>query len=297
MNDIFINYSSSDRPWVAMLAKALGSEGYSVRWNQNDLTTENILDNNKCVITVWSHHAVQSFGVQSEALKAMEQRLLVPVLCEQVAPPMPYASLTSEAMQNWNGNREEQSYQHLLQTISKFTQPEIDLKKGKYLDNNDDTITDYSTHLMWKKYSEGQRTIACGKGMVRQYTWDNAVRRFRQVSFAGYNDWRLPTIDELRSLVHCDRKEPLIETNKTPSIMEKQCMKPAIDNKIFPNTSPTRYWTSSTFYNKDEYAWSLHFDSGNDEENLKYYNASVRLVRKQVSSDKGYIKLLNRTLG
>lgn len=280
-----------------MLAKALGSEGYTVRWDKNNLTTENAFDDSRCVLTIWSHDSIRSSWVQLVALKAMEQRCLIPVLSEQVTPPMPYAALGSEALQNWNGNREDQSYQHLLQSIRKFTQPEVDLEKGKYFDNNDDTITDYSTNLMWKKYSEGQRTIACGKGMVRQYTWDNAVRRFKQVSFAGYNDWRLPTIDELRSLVYCDQKETLIETNNRLPVMENQCLKPTIDNKIFPNTSPTRYWTSTTFYNKDEYAWSLHFDSGNDEENLKYYNASVRLVRSRASNDKGYIKLLNHTSG
>ncbi len=297
MNDIFISYSNTDRSWVAMLAKALSSEGYTVRWDQNDLTTENSADNSKCVIVVWSHASVKSAWVQSEALKAMEQHRLIPVLCEQVTPPMPYVSLATEALQNWMGDREELSYQHLLQAIRKVIKPHSELYAGKYLDNNDDTITDYSTNLMWKKYSEGQRTIACGKGMVRQYTWDNAVRRFKQSSFAGYNDWRLPTIDELRSLVYCEQKETLKEQPSWTSIMEDKCIKPMINNKVFPNTSPTRYWSSTTFYNKDEYAWSLHFDSGCDEENLKYYNASVRLVRNSSSTDQGYIKLLNHASG
>ena len=304
MNDIFINYSSVDRAWVGMLAKALGSEGYSVRWDQNDLTTEDVssrirnsINNSKCVITVWSHASVQSFWVQSEALKAMEKQILIPVLCEQVIPPMPYATLATEALQNWKGDRTEMSYQHLLETIRTIIQSDTDKQAGKYIDNQDDTITDCSTNLMWKKYSEGQRTIACGKGMVRQYTWDNAVRRFKQASFAGYNNWRLPTIDELRSLVYCDKKEPLIEKSNWLSTTDNVCLKPSINNKVFPNTSPTKYWSSSTFYNKEEYAWSLDFDSGTDEENLKYYNASVRLVRNKASIDEGYIKSLNYTSG
>jgi hypothetical protein len=306
MNDIFISHSSKDRPWVSLLAKALQADGYRVDWDKNHLTNENFahviqdtLDHCKCVITVWSTNSSESFWVKAETLAAMEQNQLIPVLCEHVIPPMPYASLATESLQSWNGDKNDLRYQHLLQTIRKFTQPEATLQAGKYIDNDDDTITDCSTNLMWKKYSEGQRSIACGKGMVRQYTWENAVNRFKQTSFAGYNDWRLPTIKELRSLTSCDRKvaSPLIEARHATTLLRDKCAKPAINHNIFPNTSPTRYWTSSTFFNKDDYAWTLHFDSGNDEESLKYYNASVRLVRNSEALDQGTIRLFNRSIG
>jgi uncharacterized protein (TIGR02145 family) len=228
----------------------------------------------------------------------MDQSCLIPVLCQQVTPPLPYASLMTETLQSWKGDKKDLHYQHLLETIRQYTQPEA-LQGGRYLDNYDDTVTDYSTGLMWKKFSEGQRSIACEKGMVRQYTWDYAVNRFRQTSFAGYNDWRLPTVEELRSLINCEYKlaTSLTENRYTTFSMEKQCGKPTINRDVFPNTSPTRYWTSTPFYNKEEYAWSLQFDSGKDEENLKYYNASVRLVRRGKCLDRGLIKLFNHASG
>ncbi|MCK5917725.1 MAG: DUF1566 domain-containing protein [Cocleimonas sp.] len=302
MNDIFISHSSKDRPWVSLLANALQADGYSVDWDKNHLTNENFaqviqdtLDHCKCVITVWSTNSTESFWVKAETLGAMEQNQLIPVLCEHVIPPMPYASLATESLQSWNGDKSDLSYQHLLQTIRKFTQPEATLQAGKYIDNNDDTVTDCSTNLMWKKYSEGQSSITCGKGMVRQYTWENAINRFKQSSFAGYNDWRLPTIKELRSLTSCDRQ--VIAPRLATSLLRDQCSKPTINNNIFPNTAPTRYWTSSTFFNKEDHAWALHFDSGSDEESLKYYNASVRLVRNSERDDQGYIRLFNRSAG
>lgn len=306
MNDIFISHSSKDRPWVSLLAKALQAEGYRVDWDKKYLTNDNFahviqdtLDHCQCVITVWSTHSTDSFSVKAETLAAMEHNKLIPVLCEHVIPPNPYASLATESLQSWNGDQSDLHYQHLLQTIRKFTQPEAILQAGKYIDNNDDTVTDCSTNLMWKKYSEGQRSIACGKGMVRQYSWENAVKRFKQSSFAGYNDWRLPTIKELRSLTSCHRKvsSPLIEARYAPTLRYNKCAKPAINHHVFPNTSPTRYWTSSTFFNKDDYAWALHFDSGHDEESLKYYNGSVRLVRKTEGFDQGTIQLFNRATG
>ncbi|MCK5810631.1 MAG: DUF1566 domain-containing protein [Cocleimonas sp.] len=306
MNDIFISHSSNDRPWVSLLATALQAEGYRVNWEKNHLTNENFaaiiqdtFEQCQCVITVWSQQAITSFSVKAETLIAMEQNLLIPIFCEHVIPPMPYASLSTEALQSWKGDRNDLRYQHLLQTIRKFTQPEPILQAGKYIDNNDDTITDCKTNLMWKKYSEGQRDITCGKGMVRQYTWETAVNRFKQSSFAGYNDWRLPTVKELRSLVSCQQTvaSPLTEERHATSLMNEKCTQPTINKNVFPNTSPTRYWTSSTFFNKEDYAWALHFDSGNDEESLKHYNASVRLVRTSQMTDQGYIKLFNRSTG
>ena len=59
---------------------------------------------------------------------------------------------------------------------------------ASYIDNGDGTITDNITGLMWVK--------ARGSKM----TWDKAVAGASANSTAGYNDWRMPTIQELYSL-------------------------------------------------------------------------------------------------
>lgn len=58
-----------------------------------------------------------------------------------------------------------------------------------YTDNGDGTITDNITGLMWIK--------ARGSKM----TWDEAVAGASINRTAGYNDWRMPTIQELYSLI------------------------------------------------------------------------------------------------
>jgi hypothetical protein len=65
----------------------------------------------------------------------------------------------------------------------------------------DGTMVDASGALMWKRCSEGQRWIGdeC-TGVALPHTWDEA-RAMAEVSpFAGHDDWRLPTLDELRHL-------------------------------------------------------------------------------------------------
>jgi tetratricopeptide (TPR) repeat protein len=65
-----------------------------------------------------------------------------------------------------------------------------------FVDNGDGTITDNRTGLMWQK-----------SGSSRVKTWKRArtyVKRLNK-GFAGYSDWRLPTIDELASLVEREK--------------------------------------------------------------------------------------------
>jgi len=57
-----------------------------------------------------------------------------------------------------------------------------------YQDNGDGTITDLNTGLMWIQ-DQGDKT-----------TYTDAIELLEAYSFAGYDDWRLPTVKELLSL-------------------------------------------------------------------------------------------------
>lgn len=59
----------------------------------------------------------------------------------------------------------------------------------KYTDNGDGTITDNVTGLMWQK-DPGEKM-----------TWEEAVENVQDFNLGGYDDWRLPTIKELYSLI------------------------------------------------------------------------------------------------
>jgi len=73
-----------------------------------------------------------------------------------------------------------------------------DFRPLKYLikyfkDNKDGTITDHATGLMWQK-SGSPDQIYYKK--VYEY-----IEKLNREKFAGYSDWRLPTVDELKSLI------------------------------------------------------------------------------------------------
>ncbi len=73
-------------------------------------------------------------------------------------------------------------------------------KKGwedgdRFTDNGDGTVTDNATGLMWPKDLAG-----AGVGGLGGFTWQQALDFAEGSDFAGYEDWRLPNIAELRSL-------------------------------------------------------------------------------------------------
>lgn len=58
-----------------------------------------------------------------------------------------------------------------------------------YLDNDDGTITDLNTGLKWQQVPSSS-----------DYTWQEAVDYCENLEFAGYDDWRMPSLKELFSI-------------------------------------------------------------------------------------------------
>ncbi len=69
----------------------------------------------------------------------------------------------------------------------------------EYVDNGDGTITDTVTGLMWQKSADINND-----GIINasdKLTYSQALSYAQTLNSAGYNDWRLPTIKELYSLI------------------------------------------------------------------------------------------------
>ena len=133
-------------------------------------------------------------------------------------------------------------------------------------DNGDGTITDTKTGLIWKRCLEGQSGSDCASGSAEAFTWQQALQRAQTVNssggFAGFSDWRLPTIKELSSLV------------------EHQCVDPAINLTRFPHASSDGLWSSSAVAGNTDYAWCVNFYHGETVWYVKSGNGfQLRLVR------------------
>lgn len=90
------------------------------------------------------------------------------------------------------------------------------------------------------------------------------VKAVNAQGLCGFNDWRLPTADELQSIVDYGVAFP----------------GPAIDTAWFPNTQATAFWSASSYVGVAHIAWVVHFGSGGlDPYNLRVSSYYVRLVR------------------
>jgi hypothetical protein len=67
---------------------------------------------------------------------------------------------------------------------------------GQFVDNLNGTVTDTRTGLMWMRFAEGQRQQ---DDQPEAYSFDAAMNLGRKI--AGYDDWRLPTVEELEEIV------------------------------------------------------------------------------------------------
>ncbi len=76
---------------------------------------------------------------------------------------------------------------------------QTDTVQPSYTDNNDGTVSDNVTGLMWSKSPDMN-----GDGDIRandKLTYEEALAKADTFVLAGYDDWRLPTIKEMYSLM------------------------------------------------------------------------------------------------
>lgn len=148
-------------------------------------------------------------------------------------------------------------------TIQESINPE------QMINNGDGTVTDAETGLVWMQCSLGQTWTENGcSGSPTDYQWDEALQAAAQFNgnggLAEHTDWRVPTIKELGSLV------------------EHQCVQPAINLTHFPDTPSATYFTSTVKVDSSGNVRGgryIDFETGSDlspeVSSLRY----IRLVR------------------
>ena len=90
-------------------------------------------------------------------------------------------------------------------------------------------------------------------------TWYGAMFYCTDINLAGFEDWRLPNINELQTLIDHNRSEP-----------------PLINTNYFTNTAPSLYWSST---GNATGANTVNFIDGNLQLNSKLSSFYVRAVR------------------
>ncbi len=105
-------------------------------------------------------------------------------------------------------------------------------------EKNKDTVHDRLTDLHWTLHADiaGQR-VDWQQALV-------AVEQLNKDCFAGFNRWRLPSINELESLIDCGTHNPALPVNHHFTSLREG------------------YWSSTTSFFETDWAWVLYLEKG-----------------------------------
>ncbi len=122
-----------------------------------------------------------------------------------------------------------------------------------------DCVRDNKTGLVWEvRQNDGLHSKEAA------YTWKDSqqfAQRVNEKGLCGSSDWRLPSKDELLSIV--DKKRDSLK----------------IDTRYFPNTQNGFYWSSSPYEQHENGAWLVYFNLGSEFAGNKEIIYHARVVR------------------
>jgi hypothetical protein len=149
----------------------------------------------------------------------------------------------------------------------------IPFPNPRFIDNGDGTVSDKLTGLMWEQKVDENNNIRDKDFM---YNWEVAIAYCEDLilnndgewtsgvpntSGVKYDDFRLPNMHELLSIVDYSKVSPCIDTT------------------YFPNVVIADYWTSNTIPSAPHNAWVLGFGGGHNMSVTKLNNRHFRAVR------------------
>ena len=126
---------------------------------------------------------------------------------------------------------------------------------GPYTGDGTGVIFDAATDLEWQEADDGTGRI-----------WKNALAYCDRLSLNNNDDWRLPNISELHSIVDRSRFNPAIDP-------------------VFSTQSSSYYWSATTYTYVTDNAWAINFHRGDDDARHKAHTPYVRCVRTGMSFD------------
>lgn len=127
MADVFLSYAREDSARAHTVAEALLGQGLTVFW---DMELEpgstwgdvigNALESASVVVVLWSRQSVQSVWVRDEAQFGLDRGKLIPVLLEDIDPPMGFRQINAASLVGWNGSPAAREFVALSAALSHF---------------------------------------------------------------------------------------------------------------------------------------------------------------------------------
>ena len=174
-------------------------------------------------------------------------RLLDKVKFSNGLAPGESRKATAKVLVPINGLSGNYYYGAVVASSKKASAKQVSLVRYSLADDND-TVKDHQTGLTWQQTDDGETRI-----------WDAANQYCAELALGGYEDWRLPSIDEVHTIIDYSRYGPTIEP-------------------VFESRSSI-YWSSTTYVDNPDDAWNVNFNSGYVIVGNKTFGYYVRCAR------------------
>ena len=150
--------------------------------------------------------------VAIELLKPRQRNLLALPVRSSREPEVHRVKLRSDPKLIWQDDIEKMLNEHNF--FAKYLNDEGSFPND-FMDNGDGTVTDHVTGLMWEK---------AGSSSILQYhKAQQRVKLLNKEEYLGYEDWRIPTIEELSSLLEPKKNEKGKHINALFNPEQKTC--------------------------------------------------------------------------
>ncbi len=129
MADVFISYARIDSALASRLARILEARGFSVCIEPEVAVGSDYRDTigrelnaARCVLALWSADGVQSRWVQREAAFGRDRRILVPVLLEEIEPPLGFRQVQAVDLSEWQEGAADPRIERLVGAVAALVQ-------------------------------------------------------------------------------------------------------------------------------------------------------------------------------
>lgn len=140
----------------------------------------------------------------------------------------------------------------------------------RFKDNNDGTVTDKRTNLIWLKSAKPCDVESWADAIAFCSSLASGTARLADGSAAG--QWRLPNIQELQGI---GTDPPSIWTDNDPPFGQTWTR----PGEPFTNVQPFNYWSGTNYCDYTDFAWFVCMINGYTNGSVKSYYFYVWPVR------------------
>lgn len=127
MADVFVSYASAEKDKARLVAESLEAAGFSVWWDRAlkpgetfDKVIQREIEQAKAIVVIWTKTSVDSQWVREEADVGRQRDALVPLLMDDVAPPIGFGRVQAAHLHEWTGDPKHPDWVEVVESVQRL---------------------------------------------------------------------------------------------------------------------------------------------------------------------------------